>query len=75
MLGRDAEFVYVALQWDPRLVTLPAGELIPIACQYPGVGGPREEVLGCGSLHSLGRRLWGLPDLLESVKRVGSVGA
>ncbi|MGH7335316.1 MAG: amino acid ABC transporter substrate-binding protein [Candidatus Rokuibacteriota bacterium] len=34
-LGRDAEFVYGASQWEPELVTLRAGGLIPIARQYP----------------------------------------
>jgi branched-chain amino acid transport system substrate-binding protein len=36
VLGRDAEFVYGALPWDPELVTLRAGGLIPVARQYPG---------------------------------------
>ena len=35
-LGRDAEFVYGASPWEPELVTLRAGGLIPIARQYPG---------------------------------------
>ena len=35
-LGRDAEFVYGATQWDPQLVALRAGGLVPIARQYPG---------------------------------------
>ena len=35
-LGRNAEFVYGAAQWEPELVTLRAGGLIPIARQYPG---------------------------------------
>jgi branched-chain amino acid transport system substrate-binding protein len=36
ILGKDAEFVYGASLWDPELVTLRAGGLIPIARQYPG---------------------------------------
>jgi branched-chain amino acid transport system substrate-binding protein len=36
ILGKDAEFVYGASPWDPELVTLRAGGLIPIARQYPG---------------------------------------
>ena len=36
VLGRSAEFVYGASQWEPELVTLRAGGLIPIARQYPG---------------------------------------
>jgi branched-chain amino acid transport system substrate-binding protein len=36
ILGKDAEFVYGPSLWDPELVTLRAGGLIPIARQYPG---------------------------------------
>jgi hypothetical protein len=36
LLGRDAEFVYGATPWVPKLVELRAGGLIPIARQYPG---------------------------------------
>jgi branched-chain amino acid transport system substrate-binding protein len=35
-LGRTAEFVYGPSEWEPELVTLRAGGLIPIARQYPG---------------------------------------
>jgi len=35
-LGKDAEFVYGAAQWQPELVTLRAGGLVPIARQFPG---------------------------------------
>lgn len=35
-LGPLAEFVYGAAQWEPDLVALRAGGLIPIARQYPG---------------------------------------
>src|SRR5262249_17764712 len=38
VLGRTAEFVYGASSWEPELVTLRAGGLIPIARQYPGPG-------------------------------------
>ena len=36
VLGRDAEFVFVAATWLPELVEVRAGGLIPIARQYPG---------------------------------------
>jgi ABC-type branched-subunit amino acid transport system substrate-binding protein len=36
VLGRDAEFVYIAATWLPELVEVRAGGLIPIARQYPG---------------------------------------
>jgi ABC-type branched-subunit amino acid transport system substrate-binding protein len=35
-LGRTAEFVYGVSNWEPELVTLRAGGLIPIARRYPG---------------------------------------
>lgn len=35
-LGKDAEFVYGAAQWQPELVTIRAGGLVPIARQFPG---------------------------------------
>src|SRR5712691_7130732 len=36
VVGRDAEFVYLATIWLPELVEVRAGGLIPIARQYPG---------------------------------------
>jgi branched-chain amino acid transport system substrate-binding protein len=37
ILGRNAEFVYGATQWEPDLVSLlRAGELVPVARRYPG---------------------------------------
>jgi branched-chain amino acid transport system substrate-binding protein len=36
LLGRTAEFVYGPSQWEPELVTLRAGGLIPVARYYPG---------------------------------------
>ena len=36
VLGQTAEFVYVPSPWEPELVTLRAGGLIPVARQYPG---------------------------------------
>ena len=35
-LGKAAEYVYGATQWEPELVTLRASGLVPIARQYPG---------------------------------------
>jgi branched-chain amino acid transport system substrate-binding protein len=36
MLGRGAEFVYGASQWEAELVALRAGGLVPVARQFPG---------------------------------------
>lgn len=47
VLGRNAEFVYGPSQWEPELVTLRAGGLIPIARHYPGPReNPHEEARG-----------------------------
>ena len=35
-LGKSAEFVYGTTQWEPGLVSLRAGGMIPVARQYPG---------------------------------------
>jgi len=76
-LGRGAEFVYGGSQWQPGLVTLRAGGLIPIARQCPG--GPRvrrvppEEFPGADlSYHSAGG--YGACQILvEAIKRTGSL--
>jgi len=76
-LGRDAEFVYGASQWEPELVTLRAGGLIPIARQYPGA---REFVEAYGkefpgaelSYHSAAG-YGGCQVLLEAIRRAGSL--
>lgn len=76
-LGRDAEFVYGASQWEEQLVTLRAGGLVPIARQYPGakefVEGYRKEFPGADlSYHSAGGYA-GCEVLLEAIRRAGSL--
>ena len=76
-LGRNAEFVYGAAQWEPELVTLRAGGLIPIARQYPGarefVEAYRKEFPGADfSYHSAGG-YGGCQILVEAIKRAGSL--
>jgi branched-chain amino acid transport system substrate-binding protein len=55
-LAASADFVYGATQWEPELVTLRAGGLVPIARQYPGAGdfieAYRKEFPGRISRHS-----------------------
>ncbi|MDP2623783.1 MAG: amino acid ABC transporter substrate-binding protein, partial [Actinomycetota bacterium] len=36
VLGKSAEFVYGPAEWEPEMVMLRAGGLVPIARQYPG---------------------------------------
>ena len=77
VLGRNAEFVYGAAQWEPELVTLRAGGLIPIARQYPGarefVEAYKKEFPGADfSYHSAGG-YGGCQILVEAIKRAGSL--
>jgi branched-chain amino acid transport system substrate-binding protein len=76
-LGRSAEFVYGAAQWEPELVKLRAGGLIPIARQYPGAreffDAYQKEFPGADfSYHSAGG-YGGCQILVEAIKRSGSL--
>jgi branched-chain amino acid transport system substrate-binding protein len=77
VLARDAEFAYSYLAWDPQLVTLRAGGLIPIARQYPGarefVESYRKEFPGADLSHRSAAGYAGCQILLEAVKRAGSL--
>ncbi len=77
LLGKNAEFVYGATQWEPELVTLRAGGLIPVARQYPGAGEfvdtYRKEFPGADlSYHSAGGYA-GCQILVEAIRRAGSL--
>jgi len=74
VLGRDAEFVYLATIWLPELVEVRAGGLIPIARQYPGarefVESSKKEFRGA----SISANAYGACQILvEAVKRAGSL--
>jgi branched-chain amino acid transport system substrate-binding protein len=76
-LGRTAEFVYGPSEWEPELVTLRAGGLIPIARQYPGA---REFVEAHAREYPDGDLSWhtaagyaGCQVLTEAVKRAGTL--
>ena len=76
-LGRTAEFVYGSTPWEPELVTLRAGGLIPIARQYPGarefVEAYRREFPGADlSVQSAGGYA-ACQILVEATKRAGSL--
>jgi len=72
VLGRDAEFVYVAAIWVPELIEIRAGGLIPIARQYPGarefVESSRKEFPGASSTAYGACQV-----LVEAVRRAGSL--
>jgi branched-chain amino acid transport system substrate-binding protein len=76
-LGRDAEFVYGASQWEPELVTLRAGGLIPIARQYPGarefVEAYRREFPGAELSYHAAQGYGGCQVFLEAIRRAGSL--
>jgi branched-chain amino acid transport system substrate-binding protein len=76
-LGREAEFVYGASQWEPELVTLRAGGLIPIARQYPGarefVEAYRKEFPSAELSYHSAAGYGGCQVLIEAIRRAGSV--
>jgi len=76
-LGRNAEFVYVPSEWEPELVTLRAGGLIPIARQYPGarelVEAHHREYPGADLSYHTAGGYGGCQVLAEAVKRSGSL--
>ena len=77
VLGRTAEFVYGPSQWEPELVTLRAGGLIPIARQYPGarefVESYKKEFTGADLSPRSAAGYAGGQIFLEAVKRAGSL--
>ena len=76
-LGKGAEFVYGASQWEPDLVTLRAGGLIPIARQYPGarefVEAHQREFPGAGLSYHTAQGYAACQVLLEAMRRAGTV--
>ena len=76
-LGRAAEFVYGASTWEPELVTLRAGGLIPIARQYPGarefVESHRKEFPGAEISYHSANAYGTCQVLMEAIRRAGSL--
>ncbi len=76
-LGRTAEFVYGSSQWEPDLVTLRAGGLIPIARQYPGaaefVESHKRAFPGADLSYHTAGGYGGCQILVEATKRAGSL--
>jgi len=77
MLGKTAEFVYAPSLWEPELVTLRAGGLIPVARQYPGakeyVEAYRKEFRSAEPSHLDASGYSGCQILVEAMKRAGSL--
>ncbi len=76
-LGRTAEFVYSGATWEPELVTLRAGGLVPIARQYPGarefVEAYRKEFPGADLSYDSARGYGECQILLEGIRQAGSL--
>jgi branched-chain amino acid transport system substrate-binding protein len=77
LVGRSAEFVYGASPWEPELVTLRAGGLIPVARQYPGARGfvesHNKEYPGADLSYHTAAGYGGCQILMEAIRRVGSL--
>ena len=77
VLGRTAEFVYGPSLWEPELVTLRAGGLIPIARRYPGarefVEAHHRAYPGADLSHHTAGGYGSCRVLTEAVKRAGSL--
>ena len=79
-LGRTAEYVYGATQWEPELVTLRrGGGLIPVARRYPGarefVEAHKTEFPGADLSYHTAEAYGGCQVFVEAVKRAGSLDA
>ena len=76
-LGRSAELVYGATQWEPELVTLRAGGLVPIARRYPGarefVDAYRKEFPGADLSYQTAQGYGACQILLEAIQRTRSL--
>jgi branched-chain amino acid transport system substrate-binding protein len=76
-LGRVAEFVYGPTQWEPELVALRAGGLVPIARQYPGarefVESYRKEFPGADLSYQTAQGYGACQILLEGIRRARSL--
>jgi branched-chain amino acid transport system substrate-binding protein len=76
-LGRTAEFVYVPSQWEPELVDLRAGGLIPIARQYPGarefVEAHHRQYPGADLSYQTTADYAACQVLVEAIRRAGSL--
>jgi len=72
-----AEYVYGATQWEPQLVTLRAGGLIPVARQYPGakefVDAYDKEYPGADLSYHSAAGYTGCEVLVESIRRAGAL--
>jgi branched-chain amino acid transport system substrate-binding protein len=79
-LGRAAEFVYGATQWEPELMMLVrGGMLIPVARRYPGarefVEAHQKEFAGTDLSYHSAQGYGGCQVLVEAMRHAGSLDA
>ena len=76
-LGKDAEFVYAATQWEPALVSSRAGGLIPVARQFPGarefVEAYNKEYPGADLSYHSANGYASCELLIEAIRQAGSL--
>ncbi len=80
VLGRAAEFVYGATQWEPELMMLVReGMLIPVARRYPGarefVEAHHKEFAGADLSYHSAQGYGGCQVLVEAMRHAGSLDA
>jgi branched-chain amino acid transport system substrate-binding protein len=77
VLGSSAEYVYGASQWEPQLVTMRAGGLIPIARLYPNarefVEDHEKMYPGVGVSYQSAAAYAACTLLLDAVRKTGSL--
>ena len=75
-LGSAAEYVYGATQWEPELVKLRAGGLVPIARQFPGarefVEAHEKAYPGASLSYHTAQGYAACQLLVEAIKRAGT---
>lgn len=77
LLGPSAQYVYGASQWEPELVTMRAGGLVPIARLYPGAREFVEEhqkmFAGAGISYQTAAAYGACSLLTDALRKVGSL--
>jgi branched-chain amino acid transport system substrate-binding protein len=77
VLGRSAEYIYGATQWESELIKLRAGGVIPIASQYPGarefVAEHEKMFPGADLSYQTAAAFGGCQILLDAIRNAGSL--
>ena len=77
VLGKSAEYIYGATQWEPELARVRAGGVIPVTRLYPGarefVEDHEKLFPGADLSYQTAAAFGGCQILLDSIRRVGSL--